>query len=1097
MESSNLPGDKGEIDSHSDDEGDVTVVAPGAEMNELREMVRNLQASFKNLEQSVKQQKPIDATVAGVHPTSDDGHSASAVCADTYITRPPIYPFTIPSAGVTVADAQVKPSDICNTYVKFAHVPGSETTVTERHRTNATSAGTPSGIAQQAACPYIDCRTSAAERARPSATFSYFNREYQANSSLPNLSHANNIYSSYPHPSRNMPTPIQPCNQMGPRKLIDLPEFKGMPEEWPLFSTAYKETTATYFYTELENLFRLQKAVKGNARQRVESLLIHPSNVATVMSTLEFCYGRPVLLIRSQIAKARSFPVITEAKIYEIVNLSTMVSNLVAFLESAGATPHLNDPTLLDELVSKLPLDRKEDWIRHKFSMCQLYPSIKEFGGWLQQVAMFVSMATGIVTTDQHCQKFNKNPRTVLTVTASEQICVFCSEEHFLYQCPKFKSAEHNQRWSVVKANRLCFCCLRAGHNLQNCAKRRECGIMFCRKFHHRLLHNSNGNTDEQFNAVKVGNGAEECKAETCKSAVATISTKEQNRNVETRTLLKFLPVRLTGPNGSLNVVAFIDDGAMVSLMEEGVADFLGLKGRTEKLSLKWIGDQTSSELSRQVNVEIVGTYRDAQRFNMKGVRTTKKLCLPLQTLCFEEFTCCYDVLKDFQIENYVDAEPKILIGLPHIDLVRAQQVINFDNGFTLHETKLGWTLFGSNKIGSAENIVGHVCVDEQCLDEMRKEIVDYFNFENFEPRAGPRLKSKADKKADDILQETTKLLGDKYETGLLWKDDDFKFEESYGMALKRLEMQERKMSKDLELKKWYKNKIEEYVSKGYARRLVSEEAACINERTWYLPHFVVYNINKNNKPRLVFDAAAKVNGMSLNCALMKGPEEYQPKPLLSILYKFRQGKIAICGDIREMYHRINIRKEDQNAQRFLWREGNQTKPPDTYIMTAMIFGAICSPCSAQYVKNINAEMYRSEYPRAVEAIINRHYVDDYVDSFDTAEEGSQITTNVISIHAAAGFELRGFVSNSGKMLQSICGSSKTLNKLGYQNMCRGESETGKILGIYFEWKSTSYEKRNVKHDNVGFRSIRVFVECVGVAEDFDAEVMEIKRWLE
>lgn len=236
-----------------------------------------------------------------------------------------------------------------------------------------------------------------------------------------------------------------------------------MPEEWPLFSTAYKETTLTYLYTELENLFRLQKAVKGDARQRVESLLIHPSNVATVMSTLEFCYGRPELLIRSQLAKARSFPVITEAKICEIVNLSTMVSNLVAFLESAGATPHLNDPTLLDELVSKLPLDRKEDWIRHKFSTCQFYPSIKEFGGWLQQVAMIVSMATGVVAADQPWQKSNKNPRTVLTVTANEQICVFCKDEHFCANAQNSKVLNTTNDGVLLKQTNYVFVAYRQG----------------------------------------------------------------------------------------------------------------------------------------------------------------------------------------------------------------------------------------------------------------------------------------------------------------------------------------------------------------------------------------------------------------------------------------------------------------------------------------------------------------------------------------------------------------------------------------------------------------------------------------------------------
>ncbi|XP_067635274.1 uncharacterized protein [Eurosta solidaginis] len=50
------------------------------------------------------------------------------------------------------------------------------------------------------------------------------------------------------------------------RKVLDLPEFHGSPEEWPMFSVAYKETTRLYAYTDLENLLRLQKALKTKAR---------------------------------------------------------------------------------------------------------------------------------------------------------------------------------------------------------------------------------------------------------------------------------------------------------------------------------------------------------------------------------------------------------------------------------------------------------------------------------------------------------------------------------------------------------------------------------------------------------------------------------------------------------------------------------------------------------------------------------------------------------------------------------------------------------------------------------------------------------------
>lgn len=121
------------------------------------------------------------------------------------------------------------------------------------------------------------------------------------------------------------------------------------------------------------------------------------------------------------------------------------------------------------------------------------------------------------------------------------------------------------------------------------------------------------------------------------------------------------------------------------------------------------------------------------------------------------------------------------------------------------------------------------------------------------------------------------------------------------------------------------------------------------NKSTWYLPIFLAFNPNKPNKIRLVWDAAAKAHGKSLNDFLLTGPDLLNP--LIEILLAFRVGKVAVCADIAEMFHRISIRKEDMHAQRFLWYDkgSGQTK---VYVMRAMTFGISCGPCIAHYVRN-------------------------------------------------------------------------------------------------------------------------------------------------
>lgn len=79
--------------------------------------------------------------------------------------------------------------------------------------------------------------------------------------------------------------------------------------------------------------------------------------------------------------------------------------------------------------------------------------------------------------------------------------------------------------------------------------------------------------------------------------------------------------------------------------------------------------------------------------------------------------------------------------------------------------------------------------------------------------------------------------------------------------------------------------------------------------------------------------------------------------------------------------------------------------------MTVMTFGATCSSATTQYVKNTNARKLQIQYPRVVEAIQHCHYVDDYIDSFDSPEGCAEVTHQATQIHKAAGFYLRNFVT--------------------------------------------------------------------------------------
>ena len=152
-------------------------------------------------------------------------------------------------------------------------------------------------------------------------------------------------------------------------------------------------------------------------------------------------------------------------------------------------------------------------------------------------------------------------------------------------------------------------------------------------------------------------------------------------------------------------------------------------------------------------------------------------------------------------------------------------------------------------------------------------------------------------------------------------------------MANQRSESLRRRLTKsgNEEMAAKYREVMDGYINKGFARKLSEEELTSESDTCWDLPHHPVTNPTKPGKMRIVFDAAAEYNGTSLNKNLIHGPD--MTNNLVAVLLRFRQGKIGIAADVEGMFHQIRVRKEDQDSLRFLWWTNSYDEPPDVYVM--------------------------------------------------------------------------------------------------------------------------------------------------------------------
>ena len=112
--------------------------------------------------------------------------------------------------------------------------------------------------------------------------------------------------------------------------------------------------------------------------------------------------------------------------------------------------------------------------------------------------------------------------------------------------------------------------------------------------------------------------------------------------------------------------------------------------------------------------------------------------------------------------------------------------------------------------------------------------------------------------------------------------------------------------------------------------RRIFRNGSCRASSNWWLtetlsPSFLLANAcciqrkHTTTKAQAVFDTSAKSStGVSFNDTLMVGPTVH---PLIDVLMRFRQHRIALTADISKMYRAIEMVTNDRDFHRFVWRK--------------------------------------------------------------------------------------------------------------------------------------------------------------------------------
>lgn len=849
------------------------------------------------------------------------------------------------------------------------------------------------------------------------------------------------------------------------QNIEPLPKFSGDFSSWPIFMAQYNATKQ--YFDDNGNMMRLRNSLTDKALTATRNQLAFSHDPETVIEKLKELFGRQDGVVRDVVNKMRRIFTPDDKDSASLLKFKRELEDGFSILINLQAQGYLNSPTIVDDILERCPREMRKSFGTFAYEKLKMKPGeavLDDFMRWLKVYTKWITWDTDVrnkrpQTTaskdsaprskpfyvHEEIKEETSQPNNAKTEKKVEIKCPSCSRAgHSVADCKQFKDMPLNKRWELCKKKHLCFNCLSRSHRGGDCPKKKKCQEADCDKYHHKLLH--------KFAPEKEDKSSDDGFSGSIKDPKSSIH-------------FKIIPVKLYGKDDmgseiSVECNAFLDDGSALTLIDHELAQVLNLKGPTEKLCMGWTDGRSRTVAdSRKVTVGISGKQENTV-FTLNRVRTVQNLHLPVPTIDLPKLQQKYVHLQNVKFHEPLKQKPRILIGEEHAYLLATLSIREGAKDAPMAvKTRVGWLIHGkeaeNGKQDETSDYCGFLC-DCKTDSELNELMNGYFSEEKLDPKK-PKLESKENERALQILKKTLTFKDGRCEMGLLWKSDGINLPNSRPMAVRRLICLEQKMRKDPTYGKLLLSKMSENIDKGYLRKLSPGEAKARSPKTFYLPIFGVMNPHKPNKIRIVYDAAAKSSGVSLNDELLKGPDLLNS--LCGILWRSREYSILVSGDIEEMYHRILLTKSDQDAQRILWRNGDSTKEPDEFVLTVKSFGCCDSPSSAEYAKNENAERFANRYPEAVAVIKKDHFVDNMLKSFQTEEEALKVSKDVKSIHTAGGFNMRGWVSNSATVMDALNGESSQQVTF---SLNIDKEATEKILGLYWHVPTdTLYFKLN------------------------------------
>lgn len=324
--------------------------------------------------------------------------------------------------------------------------------------------------------------------------------------------------------------------------------------------------------------------------------------------------------------------------------------------------------------------------------------------------------------------------------------------------------------------------------------------------------------------------------------------------------------IKLQSETGEIYLVkALFDKGSEINIMSEKLVRMLKLRRERFVIEISGVIAKQLCESSR-VNTMLFPWFSDQMERGISMNFIVLKNLPEAKKFDYER--------KIPEFGNVVLADPQfnksstfhLLLGVEFWAKIIREHIIHSSVGLCAQSTTFGYVVFGSVNLGDKFELTKTIL--KTSINEENTYVMDEL-LARFWELNDPIESSytAAEEKAESYFAETTKRNQEgRFVVRLPFNDNILELGESRTIALKRFFQLERKLERDVELRKNYNKFMQEFIDLGHMRKATNCEKRA---NGYYIPHHAV-----NKKFRVVFDASCITsNGQSLNDVQLAGPE--------------------------------------------------------------------------------------------------------------------------------------------------------------------------------------------------------------------------------